>query len=187
MEKVIDTLEKLRTELDILYENISSCCFDCTYKCCQGFINVVPQEIDGLVEKDLEIVAINENVYFLNNFDKDENDIPILDVFAPACRLRCDDKRCGINGFKPIVCSLYPIIPDIAGDGSLSWALHMDCAYSEMLKQKNQIEEIKERFSHIIGRVSPALYNEIKESFENVNKICSYPKGYNKTIKIKEV
>lgn len=187
MEKNIDTLSELRMELESMFIGISSYCFHCTYKCCQGFINVLPREIDGLVENDIEIVAINENVYFLNNFDLDQNGVPKLDVFAPLCRLRGCDKRCKINKFKPIVCSLYPIIPDIVEDGSLAWALHMDCAYSNMLKEEDRIEEIKERFIEILTRVTPPLYDEIKESFENVSSICSFPIGYNKTIKVKEV
>lgn len=187
MEKDIDTLKRLRKEIDMLYTDIFSSCLSCSYKCCQGFINVLPREIENIVDNGIEIIEINDEVYFLNNFEKDEKDIPVLNVFAPKCLMRDCEKKCTINKIKPIVCSLYPIIPDRAEDGKLVWALHLDCAYSEKIQRDNKVDEIKEQFIKILNRITPSLYREIKESFERVNAICTYPKGYNKILKIKEV
>lgn len=167
---MIDNIIELRKKLESFYPQITDSCKNCNFPDCKGYIYMLEEELDQLIENDIPVLCVNNNIYLLNNF-KEKNDSFDLTEISPKCKLRCQDGMCSIQNIKPLVCLFYPIIIEKYVDGKHYWSLHKQCQYYVDLKKSGQIEIIINKFNDLINSLSPELYEKIVTTYFNYDSI----------------
>ncbi len=184
----IYSLEELRTEVNGLLEGIDEDCRVCQYPDCEGFIPVLEGEVDTLLDASLEIVEVNECIYFMNNFDLDSEGNVDLSIRPRSCKQRSRESGlCMIHGMKPIVCAMYPLGFDQTPTNEVVWCLHMSCEFSRRIYEANGFFTLKTNFIDILNRMDVNLYSMLVKTFHEISSIYYFPEGNNEILVIKEV
>ncbi|WP_290140562.1 hypothetical protein [uncultured Dubosiella sp.] len=166
---MISTLQQLKKELRIFFPDISESCKRCEYPECKGYITLFEEEIDEFLDLDIEVVAINEEVYLINNFEEKNGELNLSEI-SPKCKLRCANGKCGIHNHKPYICLIYPIMIEKYQDGKHYWCFHKLCQYYIDLKKIGKYEEIIFKFKKILKEIDPELKKKI---YDYYFKVCS--------------
>jgi len=168
-------LSKLYAELDALYQGIGSVCQNCQYHICEGYVWLLENEVDLLLNIDVPIVEINDTSFFIHSF-KEENGVMKIEEPKPPCRLR-KNGFCSIYNNRPFSCRLYPVNLMIDND-DLVIVLHEDCAYSRTLKGECR-RQFFDDILKIFSKIPISLLNEIVESYQRVDNLSVFPEGSN--------
>ncbi len=187
--KTIQTLDELNHELDALYAPFAQTCVDCRDKCCQGYVWLMPDEADQLVERDVPTVQINDTSSFIHSFPEGDDGSIDVTAEAPLCSQLCclQPRRCRIYADRPFSCRLYPVGFEMREDGVLVWALHLDCQISRQLEARGITDEFSRRFETILDSIAPELYAQIITTYRQVHAISTFPHGGNTYRTLKEV
>jgi len=170
---VINTIDKLYSAFDNLFKGIEEDCKKCDYSRCLGYVWLLSQEAERMVDNGLEVLQINENLFFINSFPVINRKINV-EQFKPQCPF-LDDGRCSIYDNRPLSCRMYPLSFYIE-NGILQLVLHLDCLYS---RHRMNCRIFKENSLAILQRVEKNLLKEIAETYRQVFAISKFPQGGN--------
>lgn len=167
---MIKTWAELRNRIKDVYPNITESCKNCKYPDCRGYIYLLDNEIDEIVENDIPVLCINHNVFLVNNFRKNDGLFDLTE-YSPRCKLRCNNGMCSIQNIKPFVCLFYPIIIEKYCDGKHYWSLHKQCQYYVDLKERGIKEKIIMEFLSLLDEISCEMYDEIVDAYFKYDRI----------------
>lgn len=170
---MINTLDELKIRLRNIFPNIQESCEKCRYPDCRGYIHLLEEKVDSLLNDDISVVCLNESVYLIDSFRRREDGNLDLTEFSPKCRLRCQNGDCSIHEKKPLICLSYPIIIDRYQDGKDYWVFHKQCQYYDDVSNTGQKEEIINSYMKLIDEVSPELKANIKEAYYAYSSVVS--------------
>jgi hypothetical protein len=86
-----------------------------------------------------------------------------------------------------LACRLYPLGLETEADGTIVWALHLDCLHVRRLEERGLLPELECRVLKIIDELSPKLLEEIVETYRAVDAISSFSDGDNKYKPLRKV
>lgn len=182
----IQTLQEFYRELDSFYPDIRQFCAECSDPDCMGYIWVLPQEVENLINSNVPIVQINNNIHFLHSFETKEDDSLEVETKYPVCKFVEEScRRCTIYQNRPMVCRLWPLGLETCNNKPVL-ALHLDCLFVRYLQENNLVLEFKNKTHNLISRLSPELKKEIVSTYCAVDSITKYPDGENRYITIEE-
>lgn len=73
---MINTLDELKVRLRNIFPNIQKSCEKCRYPDCRGYIYLLEEEVDSLLNDDISVVCLNESIYLIDSFRrKNEGDL----------------------------------------------------------------------------------------------------------------
>ncbi len=170
---MIEKLNDLYISLDCLFQGINNTCQECQYDKCSGYVWLLEEESEMLYEKGIEIVQINNDLFFFNSFDTKDGGLDI-EQFKPRCPF-WKKEACSIYEIRPLSCRMYPLNFALE-DGMLKLVLHMDCLFSERKFQETSL--IKDSLS-IFNQIDRNLLKSILSTYLKVIKISKFPKGDN--------
>ncbi|HBB38119.1 MAG TPA: hypothetical protein DEP63_00170 [Candidatus Magasanikbacteria bacterium] len=177
----IDTLSKLYDVLGELYQDIGQDCRDCRDPDCLGYVWLLKKEADRLYEQGVALVQVNDGPTFIHSFPMTSEGRPDLSTRYPPCSQLCtDSRRCRIYQDRPLACRLYPLGPETKADGTVVWALHLDCLHVERMEKRGMLPQFERRALSILNSLSPQLLGEIAETYREVDALCAFPDGENK-------
>ena len=166
---------KLYAEFDALSMDIRLMCQKCSFPCCVGYIWLLADEVESLLNIDVPIVEINDSTAFIHSFEEEDGVIRI-DKPKPPCRWR-ESSFCSIYTNRPLVCRMYPV-GFVTDNEEVVVVLHRDCEYSQKLDGKNK----KQFFDHIIKilrQTRIGLLNKIFDCYLQVDRLSVFPEGLN--------
>ena len=173
----IKTLAELYAALDELLVGISETCSGCRDEDCKGYMWLLPQEVDPLLETSVSLLEINRRINFINPFLEDQ--LINVEQIKPVCP-HCHSRLCTIRQLRPLVCRLYPL--NFANEnGNLCFVLHLDCQFA---LQHQDDDLFKQRAIDLIGAIDASLFDVIVETFLLVDGITKFPDGPNRYLKI---
>lgn len=184
---MITTLEQLKDEIGRIWFNISDHCRDCKDPDCVGYIWVLPEEENSLLEIGLPIIQMNgENgPLFLDSYERDEHGCFIVDKPKMQCPYLSKEKKCSIHENRPLTCHLYPLGFETDQEGVIAWALHTDCAHIRHLGETFGISSLIAQIVEMLGRLDPELEKKITNTFAKSDFIAKFEDGMNNYITIK--
>lgn len=172
---MIKDLQELNTEIDNLYEDIIRVCSTCKDHDCEGYIWLVPGEVQSLNDNGAEVVEINDSCCFLNPF---ENPRPEdFEQMKPKCRLRVNG-LCSIYQNRPFVCRIYPVGFVNGSDGEIQLVVHLDCEFIRGMGRE-RLEEFCGAVAEVFDNLSDELKDCIATTYSAVDEISKYPEGPN--------
>lgn len=175
---MINSLEEFYEALDILLSGISQTCQRCQEDDCKGYLWLLPQEVNELYEREIEILEINKNICFINPFIGKEGEIN-TEKFKPECPLR-KEKRCTIHNIRPLVCRMYPL-SFFTERSTIYIVLHLDCLYS---KERAKDAVFTDQAIKLFKSLDPQLLIAIKEVYRRVDGISKFPNGQNNYVRL---
>lgn len=174
----IKSVNELYNAFDKLNQECSMSCESCSDPDCMGYIWLLKEEADILLEKEIEVVEINNKISFINSFRNEKGDID-LTICKPKCVHRCKETgHCLIRDIRPLTCHMYPFGPETI-DGTDVWVLHTDCKFVKQMEQMGQISEYCMKANHILQRMSKELSEQIKQVYHYVDYLSEFPEGPN--------
>ncbi len=186
--EAIKTLAQLYGELEELYRGIEGDCRECKDPDCVGYIWLLEQEAAKLYERRVPLVQINGDPSFIHSFPVNGKGQLDLSVRYPPCSQLCKDSRkCSIHKNRPMVCRLWPLGLETKADGTIVWALHLDCLHARRLEGYGLFPDFKRQARNIINNLSPQLLEEIIKTYNAVEAISSFPEGENNYHVLEEV
>lgn len=185
----IHHLAHFKKELDELWKGIGQSCATCTDPDCLGYVWVMPEEEDALLDAGVQTVQINgrQGPIFIDSYHRDGEGRLIVNMSKPSCPYRDEDGRCSVHVARPLVCHLYPLGPEMLPDGRAIWALHTDCSHVRSLTEAGDLELLVSKIRRLLSRMSPALKEEIRQVFGKVYEVSAFPEGPNSFINIEEI
>lgn len=168
-------LSGLYEAFDRLYQDILPACANCPDHDCEGYVWLLSDEADRLVEVGVEVVEINEVVNFIHSFPEVDGIIK-LDIPKPPCRYRME-RLCSIYTHRPLVCRMYPV-GILTHEDKAVIALHKDCQFTRQLCGEAKTAFTK-RVVAILHGLSAELYQELLETYRQVDAVSSLPAGPN--------
>jgi Fe-S-cluster containining protein len=173
---ITEWLKSLYGKFDKLYSDIfTAVCADCNDHDCEGYVWLLSEEADMLVESGVAVVELNGNTNFIHSFPEDEGQLR-LNVVKPPCVLR-DEKRCSIYKIRPLVCRMYPV-GIVTHEGQIVLALHEDCEYVRRMEPEQRSEFVA-NIQSIFSEIPAEAIDEIVESYRKVDAISHLPEGPN--------
>lgn len=170
---MIETLNELKDRLRKIFPNIQESCKKCGYPDCRGYIYLLKEEVNDLLNDDIDVICLNKSVYLIDSFRRKENGELDLTEFSPKCILRCEDGRCKIHNQKPLICLSYPIIIDRYQDGKDYWVFHKLCQYYVDVTKVGKKEEVIHGFMKLIEDISPELKSKIQNAYFDYSSVVS--------------
>jgi Fe-S-cluster containining protein len=175
---MIRTLRGLCRALDDLFGDTKALCAECQnsrcYQDCVGYVWLLREEVDDLLDAGVEVVVVNHNVYFLNSFSDGSGgmDVGIMKPPCPYCR----SSGCSIRNLRPLACRMYPL-GFSRESGMLKIVLHTDCLFSERFGGS---EEFRAGVAKLFRRIDPKLLRKIISAYRKVLDVSIFPEGDNK-------
>lgn len=174
--KKIKTLDELFQELEKLYKGIYKFCKVCKEEDCKGYVWLLPEEAKRFIRKKIPLIEINKRVNFIDSFAR-KNGIINPEEVGPSCILRCDNRKCSIYKFRPLICRLYPL--DFRKlKNKIYIVLHTDCLFVQSLVNKQGIKEFLDKTLNIFYNCKSRLLQKILKEYLLVNSLFKYPKDY---------
>ncbi|MEI6304748.1 MAG: radical SAM protein [Candidatus Taylorbacteria bacterium] len=184
----IETLPQLYDVLGELYPRMELDCRECSDPDCMGYVWLLKKEAAHLYEQGVPLVQVNNGPTFIHSFPVTAQGVPDLSIRYPPCSQLCtDSRRCSIYKDRPLACRLYPLGLETEADGTIVWALHLDCLHVRRLEERGLLPELECRVLKIIDEISPKLLEEIVETYRAVDAISSFPDGDNKYKPLRKV
>jgi Fe-S-cluster containining protein len=151
-----------------------------------GYIWVLPEESDTLVESGVPIVQINDGPNFIHSFSTAEDGNINVEARYPVCKYaEAPCRRCGIYKKRPMVCRLWPIGLE-THDGKVVLGLHLDCLFVRYLQEHGLVPGFKRRALNLMTRLSPDLKEAIASTYFAVDAIAKFPNGENRYLILQE-
>jgi Fe-S-cluster containining protein len=172
---VIKDLHELHVEIDKLYKDIIRVCSSCKDHDCEGYIWLIPSEVQVLCKTGAEVVEINDNCCFLNPFDNPRPED--FEQMKPKCRLR-KKGLCSIYENRPFVCRIYPVGFFSGSDGEIQLVVHLDCEFIRGM-EKERLEAFCSAVAEVFDNLSDELRDGIATTYSAVDEISKYPDGPN--------
>lgn len=177
----INTLSNLYKELDECYKDIKNYCFSCKEKDCMGYTWLLKSEARRLYNANIPLVKINDGPTFIHSFPIKENGSPDVSIESPICgQIDCSGRICLIRSKRPLVCHMYPVGLETLKDGTVVWAIHLDCLFIKKLDEQKTLNEFENKFQMILNRISIPLLDEIISTYKKVDEISIFLNGDNK-------
>lgn len=168
-------LLKLYLEFDSLYRDIKLVCKNCHDHDCEGYVWLLANEVESLLNIDVSIVEINDSTAFIHSFEE-EGGVIRVDKPKPPCQWR-DSGLCSIYENRPLVCRMYPV-GFVTDNNEVVVALHRDCEYSRRLEGESK-KQFFNCIIKILRQTSVDLLNEIFDCYLRVDHLSAFPEGLN--------
>lgn len=176
MMALITSLSELYARLDLLYGDLKVVCATCTFPCCHGYVWLLEDEVNRLVEQGVDVIEVNGTCNFIDSFIREGERIRV-DLPKPPCHYK-SGQVCSIHAFRSLVCRMYPVGIHVVDD-DLSVVLHLDCHYAELL-QGDAKQDFFGKVSKIIQDCSLELIQELMRTYREVDAISALPDGPNR-------
>jgi Fe-S-cluster containining protein len=178
-----------RSELDELWKGIGQSCATCTDPDCLGYVWVMPEEEEALLDAGVRTVQINglRGPIFIDSYHRDAEGRLIVNRTKPNCPYRDKDGRCSVHAARPLVCHLYPLGPETLPDGRVIWSLHTDCSHVRSLTDAGDLPLLVSKIRRLLSRMSPDLKEKIRDQYGKVDAVSAFPEGPNNFITIEEI
>jgi MoaA/NifB/PqqE/SkfB family radical SAM enzyme/Fe-S-cluster containining protein len=188
-EAIIHNLMHFRSELDELWKGIGQSCATCTDPDCLGYVWVMPEEEEALLDAGVRTVQINglRGPIFIDSYHRDAEGRLIVNRTKPNCPYRDKDGRCSVHAARPLVCHLYPLGPETLPDGRVIWSLHTDCSHVRSLTDAGDLPLLVSKIRRLLSRMSPDLKEKIRDQYGKVDAVSAFPEGPNNFITIEEI
>jgi len=173
---MIRTLHQLYTYLDELFYEIEVDCIRCEFSRCLGYVWLLSEEAEILVDRGVEVLEVNQEIFFINSFPEEKGEIDI-EKFKPKC-VFLENGRCSIHMQRPLSCRMYPL-SFWTEDDKLQLVLHLDCLFS---KRRIRSQEFKNLSLALFGDLDRSLLGRIREAYIKVFTISKFPRGGNNFI-----
>lgn len=184
----ISTLAELEAALDELYAGIERDCHDCNDPDCMGFVWLLKQEAEKLYELGVTLLEVNDGITFIHSFPLTaQGKLNFASRYPPCSQLCADSRRCSIYKDRPLACHLYPLGFETKADGTIVWAVHLDCLHIRRMEERDLIPDFERRALSIINSIAPQLLKEIVATYRAVDAISCFPYGENSYNTLKEV
>jgi len=184
----ISTLPELEAALDELYQGIERDCWECKDPDCMGFVWLLKQEMEKLYELGVPLLEVNDEITFIHSFPLTAEGKPNFAARYPPCSQLCaDSRRCNIYKDRPLACHLYPLGFETKADGTIVWAVHLDCLYIRRMEERGLTPDFESRALSIINSITPQLLEEIVATYRAVDAISCFPYGENSYSTLQEV
>lgn len=189
LNTTIDDLKAFKKEIDELWRGIAHSCATCADPDCLGYVWVMPEEEEALLDAGVQTVQINGRTgpIFIDSYDRDDQGRLIVNRSKPNCPYRDKDGRCSVHASRPLVCHLYPLGPETLSDGRVVWSLHTDCSHVRSLTEAGDLELLVSKIRLLLSRMSPALNAEVRKEYRKVDEVSAFPDGPNNFIIIQEM
>lgn len=166
----ITTLSQLYQIFDRLNSECGRHCNKCNDLDCAGYIWLLPEEAEKLLENDVDIIEVNQNTHFINSFEKSDGTIDLTQKY-PKCIHQCPNtNKCLIHKNRPLTCHMYPIGPETI-NGQDMWICHCECEFIRYLISNNAIDDYVLNAKNILRRIDKKLYDEIIQVYKDMNYI----------------
>lgn len=176
MKYSIKNLQILEKKLNYIYKDIYKQCSKCNEKDCKGYIWLLKQEAEILVNNNISVIEINKKINFINSFCKDNDKLDFKKV-SPNCIFRDKDKRCKIYKFRPLICRFYPIDFKIINE-NFYIVLHTNCLFVQNLIDKNLLNKFIEKVLNLFYNINIYLLKDIIKTYRLIDDITKYPRSY---------
>ena len=183
---MISSITELKNKVDLIWKNIDSSCKTCTDPDCVGYIWVLPDEEEALLNRGIPTVQINgkDGVIFIDSYERDNDGCLIVDKAKMQCPYLSEDKKCTIRDIRPLTCHLYPLGLETNSDGKIVWALHTDCAHIRNLQHTKKIDEVINQIKNLLSQLDITLERKIFDTFAKSDFIAKFENGFNNYITI---
>ena len=168
----IATLDDLKRAIDDVWVDISSSCAVCTDPDCMGYIWVLGEEEDPLLDADVTLVQVNgsDGPVFLDSYHRDADGKMIVSLAGPKCPWLGEDGRCSVHEARPLVCHMYPLSLERDRHGAIVWGLHTDCQYVRS-QSEAELAQLLDRLRALIASVETELLDEVVGTFQKVEAL----------------
>ncbi|MFH1402210.1 MAG: YkgJ family cysteine cluster protein [Patescibacteria group bacterium] len=171
---MIQTLFEFYKKLDDFLSDIFVC-KNCKWIRCRGYIWLLPEESEVLVNANVPIVEINGEINFVHSFPEVNNQID-FGAIKPKCLMLQDNNLCCVYQIRPLVCRLYPF-GLILNKGKIKWIIHKDCEITVQIGENFDQSELCQKFLFITRELDNKLKKEIFSAYHLVNNISILPDG----------
>ncbi|HZB31897.1 MAG TPA: hypothetical protein VE465_17195 [Streptosporangiaceae bacterium] len=171
---VIATLDEFKRTVDKVWAGISTSCAVCTDPDCLGYIWLLEEEEEPLLDAGVQIVQVNgeSGPLFLDNYERDAQGRLVVNQRGPRCPWRGPDGRCTIHASRPLVCHMYPLGIERDGAGGYDWALHTDCHYVRS-RTADQLAALLDGLRGVINNTAPTLIDLIVTAFAKSDSVAA--------------
>jgi len=168
--------------LNQIFPDIDNFCKNCK-TCCKTYGWLLKEEANEFLKKEYPVVKINNNLYCIDSFKRNQNLKIILDKI-PRC-VYYKNKRCLIYKKRPIDCRLYPIKVKF-NKNKIFIGLSLGCKYISCISKKEK-EKIYQNIINLFEKSPKSIINKYLNLMSYVNSI-SQPKKFwmKKLIEIKK-
>ncbi len=164
--------------LDTFLSNLPVC-KNCKWFNCRGYVWLLKEEAQELLDMGIPVVEINEELNFIHSFPRKEGKLD-LEVKKVQCILY-QNNVCSIYQQRPFVCRIYPFGLDVI-ESKIKWVLHRDCEITVSKEKTGKLQKFCSDFLEIVKKLDKQKLKEIKDTYFSVNEISFFPDGRNNTI-----
>lgn len=185
---VIATLDEFKRAVDEVWADISASCAVCTDPDCLGYVWLLEEEEDPLLDAGVQIVQVNgeSGPLFLDSYARDEQGRLVVNQRGPRCPWRGADGRCTVHAARPLVCHMYPLGIERDGRGSYAWGLHSDCHYVRS-RSAEQLAALLDELRAVLRRTAPPLMDVIVTAFAKSDSVAAEGTPLNRYIPVAPV
>lgn len=168
----IETLEDMKSRIDWVWRDISLACSTCNEPDCIGYIWVVPEEEDVLLDVGVQTVQVNDTgPIFIDSYHRDRRGHLQVWREKPRCPYRAEDGTCRVHSQRPFVCHLYPMGFERLPDGRLAWVLYESCKYVKSLTAQRR-QDLFIELATLVQQVSQELRSKLLAYFKSVDHVA---------------
>lgn len=184
---MISSIDELKNRIDFIWKGIEQSCKTCTDPDCVGYIWVLPDEEEAILNKGIQTVQVNgeDGPIFLDNYGRDDQGCIIVNKPKMGCPHLSEDRKCTIRDVRPLTCHLYPLGMETDLEGNIVWALHSDCAHVRNLQKSGKIDVVLQQLYALLSELDPSLESKILKTFAKSDFIAKFENGFNNYITIK--
>lgn len=181
----IASLDEFEVALGEVWKGIANCCAVCTDPDCLGYVWVVEEEEEALLDAGVQLVQINgvNGPTFLDSYARDGQGRLIPNQLGPKCPWRAPNGRCTVHAARPLACHLYPLGLERDGQGWFEWGLHCDCHYVRS-QDERELHDLLSRLRALLAKVAPDLMRAVVATFRDADAIAAEGRPPNRYIAV---
>lgn len=170
----IANLDDFKRAVDHVWSDIAASCRVCKDPDCLGYVWLLEEEEEPLLDAGVQIVQVNgeSGPLFLDSYARDEEGRLVVGQRGPRCPWRAADGSCTVHAARPLVCHMYPLGIERDGSGGFVWGLHTDCHYVRS-RTPGQLEALLGDLRSVLERTTPTLMDTIVTAFMKSDSVAA--------------
>jgi len=170
----ISSLDEFKRAVDHVWSDIAPSCAVCTDPDCLGYVWLVEEEEEALLDVGVRTVQVNgeSGPLFLDSYTRDGQGRLVVNQRGPRCPWRGADGRCMVHAARPLVCHMYPLGIERDGRGSYEWGLHTDCHYVRS-RSAAQLEKLLADLRQVLDHTAEPLMDVIVTAFLKSDSVAA--------------
>ena len=170
--KPIETLEEMKSLIDWVWRDISPACSTCSEPDCIGYVWVIPEEEEALLDVGVQTVQLNgSGPIFIDSYHRNRRGHLQVWQPKPRCPHRAEDGTCRVHAHRPLVCHLYPMGFERLPTGRLAWVLYESCKYVKSLTAEGR-QALFVELATVVRRLSQELRSKLLAYFKSVEYVA---------------